>query len=151
MKDAELVLRFFALKDIYEKYGGGLKGILDNYLDVNQNIGEKIVNKLEYDFLKTLELVQIIFGYDGAFRRWIHQSNKWKQQISAPLYDAQMLSLYGKNPELILKHKNEILTDFKLLFFEDKTFIESIESSTAAPNRFHYRIDSFTGIINKYS
>ena len=34
MKDAELVLRFFALKDTYSNYNGGLKNILDNYKNI---------------------------------------------------------------------------------------------------------------------
>lgn len=150
MKDAELVLRFFALKDTFESYGGGLKNILDNYLDKNQNLQESEVIELEKEFKETLDLVQLVFGTEGSFRRWIPQSNKWKQQISAPLYDMQMLALYGKDKTLILPNKEDILKDFKDLFSQNKIFIESIESSTAAPVRFHYRIKRLEEILNKY-
>lgn len=153
MKDAELVLRFFALKDTFSNYSGGLKNILDNYLDKNQSLDTDKVNQLEKEFKDTLDIVQKVFGTEGAFRRWIPESNKWKQQISAPIYDMQMFALYGKGKEeieQILEHKETILSDFKKLFTEDTTFIESIESSTATPARFHYRINKLKEIINTY-
>lgn len=150
MKDAELVLRFFALKDSYKDYGGGLKNILDTYLDDNQTLDGNSVNILEKEFKETLEMVKAVFGIEGAFRRWIPQSKKWKQQISAPIYDMQMFALYGKNHKTIIQYKEDILKDFKQLFSDDKTFIESIESSTATPNRFHYRIDKLEEILHKF-
>lgn len=150
MKDAELVLRFFALKNSYKSYGGGLKNILDNYLDENQGLKEQKVSELEKEFKDTLDLVQKVFGAEGAFRRWIPQSSKWKQQISAPIYDMQMFALLGKNKEIIVENKEKILNDFKNLFAQDKTFTESIESSTASPARFHYRINKLEEILNKY-
>jgi len=150
MKDAELVLRFFALKNTFESYGGGLKNILDSYLDLNQNLKKDSVLELEKEFRETLELVKNVFGDEGAFRRWIPQSNKWKQQISAPIYDMQMFALYGKQKERIIANKIDIISDFKRLFSDDVTFIESIESSTASPVRFHYRIKKLEEIVNKY-
>lgn len=150
MKDAELVLRFFALKDSFKIYSGGLKNILDNYLDKNQILKENQVLELEKDFKDTLDLVQNVFGTEGSFRRWIPQSNKWKQQISAPIYDMQMFALFGKDRDSVIANKKDILNDFKNLFSEDRIFVESIESSTATPTRFHYRIDKLEDILNEY-
>lgn len=150
MKDAELVLRFFALKDTFSNYGGGLKNILDNYLDKNQSLKEEKVVELEKEFRDTLDTVQKVFGTEGAFRRWIPQSNKWKQQVSAPIYDMQMFAFYRKEKERIIENKDAILADFKMLFSQDSTFIESIESSTATPARFHYRINKLIDILNRY-
>jgi len=123
MKDAELVLRFFALKDTFKNYGGGLKNILDNYLDKNQDLKEVVVTELEKEFKETLDSVQKVFGTEGSFRRWIPLSNKCKQQISAPIYDMQMFGLYGKNKKLIIENTYNILNDFKTLFSQDSTFI----------------------------
>lgn len=39
---------------------------------------------------------------------------------------------FGKDKELIIENREAILADFKMLFTQDKTFIESIESSTAS-------------------
>ena len=64
MKDAELILRFCSLKDSWKTYSGGLKRVLDNYLDDNKNMKEPDVEKLETEFNETLKLVEIIFGTD---------------------------------------------------------------------------------------
>jgi hypothetical protein len=151
MKDAELVLRFFTLKDTWEDYGGGLKLLLDNYLDKNKDFNEKIVSKLENDFIETLNSVQIIFGENASFRRWIPKSKKWKQQMSAPLFDMQMLGLYKANIDQLKLSKELILEDYKKLFNTDKEFIESIQSSTTSPSKFDYRIQRLLEIFAKYS
>jgi hypothetical protein len=150
MKDAELILRFFALKDSWANYPGGLKRILDTYMDENKNMEVGAVENLKVQFDSTMENVETIFGVDGAFRRWIPQSGKWKQQISAPLFDAQMFACYRKDNATLEDSKEEILEDFKNLFTEDDQFIESIESSTGTPTRFNYRITKLNDIINNY-
>lgn len=150
MKDAELILRFFALKDSWKNYSGNLKGVLDKHLDNNKDLKESEVEQLEKEFLDTVDTVKQVFGATGAFRRWIGQSKKWKQQISAPLFDMQMFGFYGKNKKIIIENKNEILADFKDLFDNDTKFIESIESSTATPQRFFYRIEKLEEIIHNY-
>lgn len=151
MKDAELILRFFSLRKNWNLYSGGLKTVLDKFLDDNKALKEDKVTELEKEFRDTLELVQNIFGTEGAFRRWIIKSSKWKQQISAPIFDMQMFALYGKDKEKLIKNKAAILNDFKLLFKDDERFIESIESSTASPQRFLYRIRRLEEILSKYN
>lgn len=150
MKDAELVLRFFALKEHWKDYAGGLKKILDSYIDKNQHLKAKEVNILGEEFFETLEKVSIIFGEAGSFRRWIPENKKWKQQVSAPLFDAQMFACYKKDKSKIEASKDKILTDFKSLFINDREFLQSIESSTASPNRFLYRTHKLEDIIQKY-
>lgn len=150
MKDAELILRFFTLKNNWKTYSGGLKNLLDKYLDENKGLKEDKVQNLELEFKSTLELAESVFGTDGVFRRWISQSGKWKQQISAPIFDMQVFALYGKNKNAIESKKSLILKDFKSLFKDDQTFIESISSSTGAPQRFLYRVNKLEEIINKY-
>ncbi len=150
MKDVELVLRFLALKDIWSKYSGGLKKILDSYMDENKNMEEKKVDSFANEFLETIEKVDIIFSSNGSFRRWLPESKKWKQQVSAPLYDSQMFACYKKDKQKITASKDSILKDYIKLFTKDNNFIESIESSTAAPNRFLYRTKKLDEIIREH-
>lgn len=147
MFDAELVLRFFALLTRWDKYSGGLKKILDSYLDDNKTMKETDVETLAHTFLSTLENVEAVFGLDGSFRRWMPQTSKWKQKVSAPLFDAQMFSCYQKDKDRLINAKRSILVDYKELFINDKEFLQSIESSTATPNRFLYRIQKIDHII----
>ncbi len=151
MRDVELVLRFFALKDSWRKYSGGLKKILDSYMDEHKNLGEKEVAKLAKQFKDTTEKVNIVFGQEGSFRRWLPDNKKWKQQVSAPIYDAQIFACYKKNTQTLSDNKDNIMADFKKLFTDDNDFIESIESSTATPKRFLYRTEKLDEIIKKYA
>lgn len=151
MKDVELVLRFFALKDSWETYGGGLKSILDSYMDDNASMPEEEIVVHAQHFLDTVAKVQLIFGANGAFRRWL-PNEKWKQKISAPLFDAQMFSCYKIRKQDLLGKRETILVEFRKLFspdakISDSEFIDSIESSTAAPHRFDYRIKKLNSII----
>lgn len=151
MRDVELVLRFFALKDKWQKYAGGLKKLLDSYMDDNKNMSEKDVLKIAKQFEETIDKVESVFGYEGSFRRWLPENSKWKQQVSAPIYDAQMFACYKKDKQNLIQNKSKIMADFKKLFTSDQEFIESIESSTATPNRFLYRTEKLNEIINKYA
>ena len=151
MRDVELILRFFALKDKWKQYSGGLKKILDTYMDENKNLDEKEVIKIAKQFEETIEKVQTVFGQDGSFRRWLPENGKWKQQVSAPIYDAQMFACYKKDKQKLLTGKTKIMAEFKKLFEDDDNFIESIESSTATPNRFLYRTKKLDEIIIKYA
>ena len=150
MKDVELVLRFFALKDNWRNYAGGLKKILDTYMDENRNLDKEEVDLLAEAFGETIEKVGIIFGSNGSFRRWLPGSGKWKQQVSAPLYDSQMFACYKKDKQKIIANKDAILKNYKKLFSKDTEFIESIESSTATPKRFLYRAKKFDEIISEH-
>lgn len=150
MKDAELVLRFFALKDNWQTYSGSLKKNLDAYMDKNKYMKENSIALHANEFLETIDKVEIIFGSNGSFRRWLPDSKRWKQQISAPLYDSQMFACYKKNKEKIAENKESILKAYKELFSNDYDFQESIESSTAAPSRFLYRTNKLDEIIKDY-
>lgn len=150
MKDVELVLRFLSLKGSWTKYSGGLKKILDSYMDDNKNLETEKVDLLATDFVETLEKVEIIFGNNGSFRRWLPEPKKWKQQVSAPLYDSQMFACYKKDKQKITENKDAILKAYKKLFSKDESFIESIESSTASPSRFLYRVNKLDEIIKEH-
>lgn len=141
MKDVELVLRFSALKDSWMDYGGGLKKILDSYADNNRNMNKDGIDIVTDDFNETLEKLETIFGEDGVFRRWMPDKKKWKQQISIPIFDAQMFACFGKNIKKLKENKRKIISGFKKIFTTDATFLESISSSTATPKRFIYRIE----------
>lgn len=150
MKDAELVLRFFALKDDWYDYAGGMKTILDRYLEEHKDMDSVAIQVLAGEFRETIDTVAAIFGEDGSFRRWLPQNNKWKQQVSAPLFDAQMFSCYGKDRQLLTLKRDIIMREFKELFApsrEDWKFLESIESSTGSPERFQYRVERLESII----
>lgn len=150
MRDVELVLRFFALKDNWKNYSGGLKKILDSFMDENKNLKENIVSQYANQFNETIEKVAEVFGQTGSYRRWLPENSKWKQQVSAPIYDAQMFACFNKDKQKLIDNKDEIVREFKRLFSSDDEFLEAIESSTATPSRFLYRTEKLEEIILNY-
>lgn len=149
MRDAELVLRFFALKDTWRTFSGSMKVELDSYLETNRHADAGIIETLAQDFTETIEKVEGIFGRDGSFRRWLPAANKWKQQASVPLFDSQMFSCYGRNREELLNDRERILREFKQLFADDPVFKDSIEASTSYSVKISYRIEALNGIIDR--
>ncbi len=102
LADAELVLRFFALRDaIVEKRAGSLRRILDRHMERNKDIGLSAAKALEEQFLGTLSRLVALFDQE-PFRL-----PKIKRP-SRPLYDALMVAL-SLQPEIkVESRKSEI-------------------------------------------
>lgn len=98
LADAELVLRFFALRDaIVEKRSGSLRRILDRHMERCKNIDKQIEEGLETQFIETLSLLVSLFDQE-PFRL------PTTRRPSRPLYDALMIAL-SLNPTLDLQSR----------------------------------------------
>lgn len=87
LADAELVLRFFALRDAYVNRGqGSLRRILDRYMEDNARVSEDAANRLEAEFLGLLSRLVALFD-NAPFRL------PKTRRSSRPLYDAMMIAL----------------------------------------------------------
>lgn len=87
LADAELVLRFFALRDaIVNAKTGSLRRILDRYMQGKCNIGSAEISEMECQFIDTLSRLFILFN-GAPFRL------PKTQRPSRPLYDALMIAL----------------------------------------------------------
>ncbi|KAE8753853.1 DUF262 domain-containing protein [Paraburkholderia madseniana] len=87
LADAELVLRFFALRDAYVNHRqGSLRRILDRYMDENARVPEAVTTAFEGEFLSLLGRLVALF--DGTPFRL-----PTTRRPSRPLYDALMIAL----------------------------------------------------------
>jgi hypothetical protein len=94
LADAELVLRFFALRDAFSKGKGSLRQILDRYMAMHANIEETAAKEMRADFLQYLQrLVDLFEGYPFVLPT--------TGRPSRPLYDALMIAL-SREPGLDL-------------------------------------------------
>jgi len=92
LADAELVLRFFALRNaISENKLGSLRTILDRYMAEQTSADADHLAALEDDFAGCLDRLRLVFG-DDTFRLSTGR-------LSRPLYDAMMVAL-SLAPEL---------------------------------------------------
>jgi len=145
MGDVELVLRFFAFRETWHDFAGGITRHLDTYMENNKNMEKARIDEAKTDFLKTLDIVDMIFG-QGAYRRWIPETGKWRNQVLAALFDAQMLSFREFSIEEIEPHSDIILERFKQLFGNDE-FQRAIGASISV--YFRRRIEMVRDIIRE--
>lgn len=102
MQDVEIVLRFFAFRNV-EEISGSVRAMLDDTQKRNRFVSVDEVNRFETDFLSALDLCSQTFG-DDVFR--IPSPRATKGALSRTLYDAQMVSMHllaGRREEILAK------------------------------------------------
>lgn len=86
MKDCEIVLRYFAIKDVYlENKSGKLNRLLDGCMKKHQNDSEEMIECLYNEYIRNLESLKDIFG-DKLF--YLPTVDK----LSIPMYDSFMVA-----------------------------------------------------------
>lgn len=87
LADAELVLRFFALRDALENgKQGSLRSIMDRYMETNADLPKRRAERMKREFTKYLSRFLDVFEGD-PFRL------PTTRRQSRPLYDALMIAL----------------------------------------------------------
>ncbi|TGR28931.1 MULTISPECIES: DUF262 domain-containing protein [unclassified Mesorhizobium] len=93
LADAELVLRFFALRDAIQRGGtGSLRRILDRFMAANANLDDFALSQMSHEYISLLTRLTDVFAGE-PFRL-----PKTKRP-SRPLYDALMIAL-SQFPEI---------------------------------------------------
>ena len=121
MDDVELVLRFFAFRQIEKWTGGYIKKFLDEYLILGNNFSKEVLDKLQEAFNETIDIIYDIMG-TSAFKLWKSTRNGGDmKQVKTPtkvLYDPFMLAFcqYIDKKNKLVKYKTEIFRNIKLLF-----------------------------------
>lgn len=145
MRDAELVLRFLAFRKTWKQFAGSIKGHMDGFMEENRNLSKKELANLRGEFVRVLEVVDAAFG-DRAFRRWKPETDRWRSQVVAAIYDAQMLAAQDFKVEQVEGKQDLLMGGLQALFQEDD-FRESTEAATNAKKAFEYRIRAVRGLM----
>ena len=116
MEDAELVLRFFALRNV-EHFRLGMEGFLDLYMMKSLNFTDADLNYLEEIFVKTLVIAHQIYG-EHLFKPFDPKSQNWSKKPYKSYYDSIMVSLsrYLPDEAKIIAIKERIIEETKNLF-----------------------------------
>lgn len=121
MEDAELVLRFFALRHA-ENFHGKLEEFLDAYMIESLKFSNEDINFLKNLFLETIALAHKIYG-DTLFKPFDPKSGTWKNKAYKTYYDATMVgfSRHLLNDEVLIYRKAQVIEETKRLFRDDKS------------------------------
>ena len=121
MEDVELILRFFAFRQIEKWTSNYIKKFLDEYLILGNGFSEETLKDLERSFNLTIDMVYEIMG-ESAFKLWrIPRGGNVLKQVTKPtkvLYDPFMLAFcqYIEISEKLLNNKEDIFENIKNLF-----------------------------------
>jgi len=141
MTDVEMVLRFFALSENWENFGGDYRRQMDYFMGSYRKISDETINKMEKRFTNAISRCESLWG-ENSFRRY--SQGIFRDQFLAAMFDAQMIAaekLTNVEFDLLLAQKEAIIKNTKMLF-EDKRFEESIRVSTNTPSRVRYRVET---------
>ncbi len=100
MKDAELVLRFFAYRALSDatEYADNYTEYLNAFLEENREISEALCDQLESYFCSTVDLIYDHLGPGVAFRKPADRDNPTgsafaQNLINGAIYESQMISV----------------------------------------------------------
>ncbi|MCM1234762.1 MAG: DUF262 domain-containing protein [Ruminococcus flavefaciens] len=123
MRDVELVLRYFAFRQIEKWTSSYIKKFLDEYLIMGNQYSGVTLKKLEKSFTETINLIYDTMG-ESAFRLWkATKNNNELKQVSKPtkvLYDSFMLAFcqYTECADKLLENKDDVFKEIKKLFVD---------------------------------
>ncbi|AHJ27977.1 DUF262 domain-containing protein [Nodularia spumigena] len=106
MEDAELVLRFFALRHV-EDFRRGLEGFMNLYMMKSLNFSDEDIDILKNIFLQTIDLAHQIYS-NNLFKPFDPSSETWKENAYKAYYDAVMVgfSRHLVNADTLVEKKN---------------------------------------------
>ncbi len=123
MEDAELILRFFALRNV-DNFRRGMEGFLDLYMMKSVGFSELDIVFLKDIFLDTINLAHKIYG-DHLFKPFDPKSKTWKEKSYKAYYDAVMvgLSRHLDEAEILIDQKANIIQATKNIFETEKAYL----------------------------
>ena len=150
MKDAENVLRFFAMRQL-ESWGDiSLSKFLDRYADEAKNLPDEIIPMYTELFEKTIELAYLLFG-DHTFCLWKFEKRmgdyRWNKKPNLVVYDPMMYVLSNKldKRDDLLNKRVEINEEIKSLFAE---YQESFNGRNTSHSYVAARIELFSDFFD---
>lgn len=89
MRDAEVILRFFALRHANE-YRGGMQSFLDQYMVRSRRFTKEDVAFLRELFMNTIALAEEVYG-EHLFHPWDAEKEEWSKGAQIAYADAVMV------------------------------------------------------------
>jgi hypothetical protein len=145
MEDAELVLRFFALRNV-EHFRNGMQGFLDLYMMKSLDFKEQDIEVLKDIFVQTINLAHQIYE-ENLFKPFVPQSGTWEKKPYKAYYDATMVgfSRHLDEAEILIARKSRVIEETKKLFNKHESRLLTDEGRTKAD--IQERINIFDAIL----
>jgi hypothetical protein len=145
MEDIELVLRFFALRNV-DHFRRGMEGFLDLYMMKSLSFSAEDIFFLKDIFLQTINLAHEIYE-DHLFKPFDPKSGRWKENSYKAYYDAVMVgfSRHLHEAEMLIVQKDKVIEETKRLFEKEESRLLTGGGKTKA--EIQERIDIFDKML----
>ncbi len=150
MRDAELLLRYYALRNYLKDYTGNLKSFLDNTCGKLNNLWDKeednLLSQLD-EFETAHQFLRNIF-HDDLYRKW--NGENYESRFNRAVFDVLILAFIHSNVRSAAIGKETAIEDaFRDLCANDKDFLNSIETTTKSISATQVRISHWNSTLNK--
>lgn len=150
MRDNELLLRYYALKNFLPEYAGDLKKFLDNTCLVfnrDWNRVEQMVTEHFEQLNFAHETIVKIFN-NHSYRKWF--AVDYESKFNRAIFDIMALSFsYAEVRDASVGRESEVEDLFKRLCKDDYNFLSSIETTTKSLKSTYTRISVWFNELNK--
>ncbi len=145
MEDVELVLRFFALRNV-DHFRRGMEGFLDLYMMKSLSFSAEDIIFLKDIFLQTINLAHKIYE-EHLFKPFDPKSGIWKENSYKAYYDAVMVgfSRHLHESEILIIQKSTVIEETKRLFQKEESRLLTGGGKTKAD--IQERIDIFDKML----
>jgi len=151
MRDAELLLRYYAFRNFLPRYAGSMKDFLDETTqELNENwvdVAPEIEVQAE-QFEQAVELAYDVFGPDSVFRKW--KDGRFGSRFNRAVYDIVMF--YFCRPEImedVQRHASDVAQAFVDLSESQPGFIDALESTTKSLTATFTRLEMWAQALEQ--
>lgn len=141
MRDAELVIRYFAFRNFLDTYTGNLKPLLDTTAEHFNKIwasGQGEIQRQRSDLEASIATNVAVFGEDAAFRKW--NGSRYERPLNRAVFDAMVYYLISPQVRAAVEARSvDIQIAFKTLC-EEERFRASIEGTTKSIDAIFTRL-----------
>jgi len=144
MDDLELVLRFFTIHSRWENFGKKISVAMDDFMSENQ---DKEVSELRELFQYSIEGCQKLWG-DFSFQKPLN--NGWREQLIAPLFDAQMVAVSLLDPARVQElegAQDVVLSATRDLYENNPEFHKAVTQATGDTLAIRNRVSKLKDML----
>lgn len=138
LKDAELILRFFALYYWGKQYKSPMKNFLNKYMVANRAFKIQNAKTLSEKFNPTIKMIAEALG-KRAFRP--------ERALNAAVYDSVMIGLARRLDKGAVKNISQILDIYSKLL-KDNDYLAACQTGTSQENKVETRISKASSYFN---
>ncbi len=151
MRDAELLVRYFAFRNFLPAYRGNLKQWLDETCEVLNQAWATRKDELEQqtdDLQSAIDATYKIFGQKDAFRKW--EGTRYERPFNRAVFD--IMVFYFSQAAIRRRAESshiQVQSDFKKLCSSDSGFMESLTATTKSLDATGYRLSTWGRVLRR--